>query len=172
MFKNIIPKNILLCIFAVFFVSSTASASIVFNPSVFYYMRDDDGSNSTAEFTQQIINLKLGYLDGSGLFLGVAYDMESRKYNSSSVSDEDRASLGGTIGYMSGGWSFLGTYYFSSELEDLDGSGWAADIGYSFNVSSFGIGPLLSYRHWEYDENGANTEQNNILPSIQFVMTF
>jgi hypothetical protein len=158
-------------------MSTVAKAEIVFNPSAFYYMRDDDGTNSNARFTQQITNLKLGYLDSSGLYLGIAYDMESRQYNSSTVSDEDRKSTGATIGYESGGWSILGTYYFTSELEAYDGNGWTADLGYVFNMGSIGIGPLLSYRHWEYDKkNGASVnpkvQQVNFLPSIQFQFVF
>ncbi|MES2770179.1 MAG: hypothetical protein V4596_13620 [Bdellovibrionota bacterium] len=169
-------KNIILSFMAVLFLSSTASATIIFNPSIFYYTRDEkQGSTTSTEFNQQIINLKLGYTSGQGLYLGVAYDMESREYGSGAT-DQDRDSLGATIGYVSGGWQLLGTYYFQSELEDYEGTGYVIDIGYIFNVGSIGIGPLLSYRHWEYDEqNGASVtslEHNNVLPSVQFQFTF
>lgn len=167
-------KNIIFSLMAVLFISSNASAAIVFNPSVFYYTREEKPGNT--EFNQQIINLKLGYLDTSGLYLGVAYDMESREYGSGAT-DQDRDSLGATVGYISGGWQILGSYYFKSELEDYEGTGYAVDLGYVFNVGSIGIGPLLSYRHWEYDEqNGATVnpkvEHNNVLPSIQFYFVF
>lgn len=170
-------KKIVFSLLATLFVASSASAMVVFNPSVFYYTRDEkQGSSTNTKFEQQIINLKLGYADTSGLYLGIAYDMESRVYGSG-VSDQDRKSLGGTIGYVTGGWQFLGTYYFKSELEDYKGTGYAVDVGYIFNIGSVGIGPLLSYRHWEYDEqNGVSLtnklEHNNILPSIQFQFSF
>lgn len=169
-------KNLLLSIFSLMLITSEASANIIFNPSIFYYTREETSGGTPTEFNQQIINLKLGWTQGSGLYLGVAYDMESREFGSGAT-DQDRDSLGGTIGYMSDGWKLFGTYYFSSELEDYEGTGYAIDLGYIFNLGSIGIGPMLSYRHWEYDEqNGvalANTlEHNNVLPSIQFQFTF
>lgn len=161
-------KNFLLSLMTVFFVSSTVQAAVVFNPSVFYYTREDNDS----EFNQQIINLKLGYISDQGLYLGVAYDMESREYGDG-ASDTDRDSLGGTIGYVSGGWQFLGTYYFDSDYEEESGSGYAVDVGYIFGLGgSLGIGPLLSYRHFTYDDDGSDTEHKNLLPSIQFQFTF
>lgn len=160
-------KNFILSMLAVLFVSSTVHATIVLNPSVFYYTREDND----AEFNQQIINLKLGHLAASGLYLGVAYDMESREYGDG-ASDTDRDSLGGTLGYISGGWQFLGTYYFQSDYEEEEGTGYVIDVGYIFNLSSVGIGPMLSYRHFTYDENGSDTEHKNLLPSIQFQFTF
>lgn len=167
-------KNIIFALMAFVFVLSNASAAVVFNPSVFYYTREEKPANT--EFNQQIINLKLGYISAQGLYLGAAYDMESREFGSGAT-DQDRDSLGATIGYVSGGWQILGTYYFQSELEDYEGTGYAIELGYVFNVGSVGIGPLLSYRHWEYDEqNGASVnpavEHNNILPSIQFQFVF
>jgi hypothetical protein len=160
-------KQFLLSLMAVLFVSSTVSAAVVFNPSVFYYTREDNDS----EFNQQIINLKLGYVSPEGLYLGVAYDMESRDYGS--ASDTDRDSLGGTIGYVSGGWQLLGTYYFQSDYEEEEGTGYAVDVGYIFGLGgSMGIGPLLSYRHFTYDENSSDTEHKNFLPAVQFQFTF
>lgn len=170
-------KGIILGVLVTLFVTSTASATIIFNPSVFYYTRDEkQGSTTNTKFEQQIFNFKLGYEDTSGLYLGIAYDMESRVYGSG-VSDQDRKSLGGTLGYMSNGWQIMGTYYFKSDLEDYEGNGYVIDLGYVFNMGSLGIGPLLSYRHWEYDkQNGASVnpklEHNNVLPSIQFAFTF
>jgi hypothetical protein len=177
MFRKEMFAKIVFSLLITLFVAFNASAAIVFNPSVFYYTRDEkQGSATNTEFKQQIINLKLGYEYPSGLYLGLAYDMESRVYGSG-VSDQDRKSLGGTIGYVSGGWKFLGSYYFQSELEDYNGTGYAVDVGYILNLGSIGIGPLLSYRHWEYDEQNdtplaSNLEHNNLLPSIQFQFSF
>jgi hypothetical protein len=168
-------RNIFLGLIAVLILSSTASASIVFNPSFFYYTRQEKSSSIT-EFDQQIINLKLGYWDTSGLYLGVAYDMESRKYGGS-PSDEDRTSTGGTLGYISGGWSFFGTYYFSSDFEKYSGKGWSFDMGYIYNVGSFGIGPMITYRKFEYDtQSGAAVnpvlQHSNFLPCLQLQAVF
>lgn len=158
-------KNFLFSLMTVLFISSTVNAAAVFNPSIFYYTREDGNS----EYNQQIINLKLGYVSPEGLYLGVAYDMESRD---SGGSDTDRKSLGGTIGYTSGGWQLLGTYYFQSDYEEEEGSGYSVDLGYTFNVGSIGIGPLLTYRHFTYDEDGTDIEHKNLLPMIQFLFTF
>lgn len=159
------------------FIGTSAMASMVtFNPSVFYYTREESQGSSTTKFNQTIINLKLGYVADSGLYLGIAYDMESRAYGSGAT-DQDRKSTGATIGYVTSGWQFLGSYYFTSELEDYKGTGYAVDVGYTFNLGSIGIGPMLSYRHWEYDKQNnvslANKlEHNNVLPSIQFQFSF
>jgi len=59
-----------------------------------------------------------------------------------------------------------------SEYEDEDGSGYSVDLGYVFNVGSIAIGPLLSYRHFTYDENGADIEHKNFLPMLQFQVVF
>lgn len=169
-------KHSILALVAVLFVSSNAMAGFVLNPSLFYFQeKERDGVNVGKE-TIQIINLKVGYVSPQGLYLGAAYDMESRKYGSG-ASDQDRDSYGATIGYVTGGWQFLGTYYINSEFEQLEGWGYAIDVGYSFNLGSIGIGPLLSYRHWEYDESNGSSLANkikntNILPSIQFYFTF
>lgn len=169
-------KNIILGLVAFLSLTTSASAAVVFNPSFFYYQREEKTGASSNEFNQTIINLKLGYLGAGGLYLGIAYDMESREYGSTAA-DEDRDSLGATLGYMSGGWSILGTYYFQSEFEDYDGTGYSVDLGYIFNLGSIGIGPLLSYRHFEYDEQNGTAvnpvlEHNNFLPMVQFLATF
>lgn len=167
-------KNIVIAATLMFGVH--AQAGFVFNPSVFYFHQAEKQGASESESTIQLINLKFGYAAPSGLYLGAAYDMESRKYGSSAA-DEDRNSLGATIGYVSGGWQFLGTYFLSSEFEQMDGTGYSIEIGYVFQVGSVGIGPLLSYRQWEYDENNGvamanKQEQTNIWPSIQFQYAF
>jgi hypothetical protein len=173
-------RNIILSTFAFLFVTSTASAAIVFNPSIFFYTREETQGTTLSEFNQQIINLKLGYMDESGLYLGGAYDIENRSFGSS-TSDQDRTSVGATLGYMNSGWSLLGTYYFQSELKiqsnTYKGNGWTADFGYVYSFGSVGIGPLLSYRHFVYDKVNGSTqspsrENNNFLPSIQFQFVF
>lgn len=168
-------KNILIAL--VLFVGINANAAgFVFNPSAFYYSQNEEQGGTESEYSMQVLNFKLGHVSATGLYLGAVYDMESRKYGSS-ASDTDRDSLGATIGYVTGGWQFLGTYFLKSELEQMEGTGYAIEIGYVFNVGSVGIGPLLSYRHWEYDENDgvamtSNFEQSNLYPSVQFQFTF
>lgn len=164
-------KKYLLSLMMVMFVSSTVHANIVFNPSVFYYTREDRNGSGVTEFNQQIFNLKLGYVSPQGLYLGAAYDMESREHGSGAA-DTDRDSLGATIGYISNGWQILGTYYFQSDYEEEEGTGYSVDLGYVFNLGSIGIGPLLSYRHFTYDEDGSDLEHKNLLPAIQFQFTF
>ncbi len=165
-------KNILIT--AALFFGVNAHAGMIFNPSVFYFHNAEEQGTSKAESTTQVLNFKLGYGAASGLYLGATYDMENRDYGSS---DSDRKSLGASIGYLTGGWQFLGTYFVTSDLEKMEGSGYAVEIGYVFKVGSIGIGPLLSYRHWEYDKNDGVSmaekfTQTNIYPSVQFQFTF
>lgn len=164
MFKSLIVAILI-------FVTTSANAAVVFIPSFFYYSRTQEQGGSESEYTQQIINLKLG--SANGLYWGFAYDMESIDSGSN---DQDRSSYGGSIGYMTGGWSFIGTYYLSSELEDYEGSGYAIDVGHIFGLGSINIGPLLSYRNFTYDElNGVAIQELNqtyLLPMIQFQATF
>lgn len=166
-------SKIFITAFVTLFITSTASASIVLNPSVFYYTREESQGGSTTEFNQQIINVKLGYMDG-GLYFGFAYDMESRDSGGTS---RDRKSTGGTIGYMNNNWNLMGTYYFSSEYDDYDGTGYAVDLGYIISLSRLSFGPLLTYRHFSYDKQGGarldpELEHNNLLPAIQFMFVF
>lgn len=153
-------------------------AGIIFNPSLFYFV-DKEEHGTTTESTYQIINFKLGYLTTDGLYLGFNYDMDDRDMNSTSY---HRKSYGATVGYIStSGWQILGTYFLKSKYDaggtNYDGKGFSVDLGYVFNVGSFGLGPLLSYRSWTYDkQNGIaatpELKQSNIVPSIQLFFSF
>lgn len=110
---------------------------------------ETSGGTSKSEFT--LIDLKLGYLGGSGLYLGGLYS--TRSGNNSSESGN---ALGASVGYVGArGFFIKGHYIASSELGDWkEGTGMQVDFGYLSNVtSSFVVGVELTHRAIEYSKH-------------------
>jgi hypothetical protein len=161
----------------------TGTGGVVFNPSFFYYMdKNNSGSSTDTTTTTDIINLKLGYMTTDGIYFGAVYDIDNKSVKRTTTTDYDRKSIGASLGYISGGFQFIATYYFQSNYDisgetTKKGTGYTFDLGYIMPIGTVGVGPLLSYRTWTYtkDDDGTldpNYKQTNIIPSIQLFLTF
>lgn len=152
----------------------TASADVIFTPSWFYMKYETEQGAVKGKSELSIYNLKLGTTLSSGLYLGAVYDMEE-------INDDERTSLGLGVGYIKNGWNLHLTYFVKSEFESAstkyEGTGINLELGHVFSVGSWGVGPTLSYRTFDYDEvNGASLspklKHNRILPYLTFQFMF
>jgi hypothetical protein len=139
-----------------------------------------------------------GYLFDFNLFVGGTYNTYSLSTKRAAVQDGDngedestsRSEFGPTVGYFTGGWKFLLTYFLSGSRNvkttntNTDGStagekvignakmsGFQLSVGYSFPLGPhFEIGPSLVYRNVSYktqnrEDGGAVTYTDSELYS-------
>lgn len=111
------------------------------------------GASSSSEADSIIYDLKLGYLTGSGLYLGGLYTMRNSKSGSTTTEGKN---LGASVGYFGANGFFIkGHYILSAEYGDLkEGTGLQADLGYINNITgNFLVGVELTYRSVEYKKD-------------------
>jgi hypothetical protein len=170
-----------LVLIGVFLGVVTAEAEIVFSPSVSYFKTKDESNGATAgESEVKAYDFKLGYLDGSGLFLGGMYSMIS-------YDDNDGKAFGPTLGYSHySGFYALFTYFLVAEQDIsatqtlVEGMGPQIDVGWVFPITRmFMIGPQISYRSISYDKiDNSGTEstldysRSQIMPYISLWFRF
>lgn len=126
-------------------------SGVMLTANAFMYNATVDNGTTKTDSKSSIYDLKLGYLSGSGLYLGGIYSLR----HSESPSQDGRA-LGGSVGYFGASGFFVkGHYIASAEWEDYkEGTGIQADFGYITNVTgSFVVGVELTYREIEYKKN-------------------
>jgi hypothetical protein len=120
----------------------------------------------------------LGYIFGGSYVVGLTYNMYSLTTNRASVvggssglnETTKQSEMGPTVGYISGGWRYLLTYFISGtkslQTKDLDDSnlpssdrtyknsklsGFQLSVGYTFAFgANFEIGPSLVYKSLTY----------------------
>lgn len=143
------------------YVGGMSGVLLSFNGFLYNQTRDPDPGSSSDD-NLYIYDVKLGYLDGNGLYLGGIYT--SRNHNGSAISSEDGNALGASIGYVGeSGFYIMGHYYLSAKLGDhKDGTGYQGDFGYMTDVSgAFYVGVELTYRNLTYKKNDADPSQNS-----------
>lgn len=158
----------------------TAQAEIVFSPSFSYFKEEVESSGVTSETEMSTYDFKLGYLGGSGLFLGGMYQMRSS-------GDLDGSAAGPTLGFSHYSGFYALFTYFVMATQDLDatteltdGMGPQIDVGWVFPITRvFMLGPQITYRSIGYDkvESGgisadADVTQSTILPYITLWFRF
>lgn len=153
-------------------VFAEGGEGVVFSPTIMYRSESREPGD---ESTEIFYNLKLGYKMASGLYLGGVYDVETDDAGVAS-NDGDRTSYGATIGYIAdGGFNAMFSYLLNSKNElggtNYEGSGYIVDIGYSFSLGSWGVGPVLQYRKFSYDKP-TTLEETLVIPMIQFMFLF
>lgn len=139
---------------------SIAQAQIVIAPA-FTYRDTQVEDNVTVESDALVVDVKAGYLHGSGLYLGANYSLEKSN-------DDDGFSVGPTVGYAHySGFYALFTYYVLAEYETAagneytEGMGPQVDLGWVFPLTSvMSLGPQISYKSISYDK------QNDISDEI------
>ncbi|NUN05668.1 MAG: hypothetical protein HUU57_07895 [Bdellovibrio sp.] len=133
-----------------------SSSGVMATANVFMYNSAADVTpGGTSDSKSSIYDIKIGYLGGSGLYLGGIYTMRS---SSDGVTTTDGKALGASVGYVGAtGFFIKGHYLLSAEAGDYkEGTGIQADFGYFTNVTgSFIVGVELTYRSIEYKKNDA-----------------
>lgn len=133
--------------------SSSSGVLFTVNGTIEKVEAETGTTTSKSDFT--LIDFKLGYLGGSGLYLGGMYTMRDGGDSSSSGT-----ALGASLGYVgSKGFFIKGHYILSAEYGDwAKGTGIQVDAGYLSNVtSSVVLGVEISHRSVEYTDNPAST---------------
>ncbi|WII70884.1 hypothetical protein QJS83_10470 [Bdellovibrio sp. 22V] len=123
------------------------------------------GSGSESESKVSTYDLKLGYLGGSGLYLGGIYSISKTEGSGAST---DGKALGGSIGYVgASGFYVQGHYLAQAEYGDWkEGTGFQGDFGYITNVTgAFIVGVELSYRAIEYKKDETDASVSSIKTS-------
>lgn len=114
------------------------------------------GGSASSKSKISLYDLKLGYLTGSGLYLGGLYTSKNSQAGSNSV---DGKSMGASVGYVGASGFFIkGHYILSSEWGDYkEGTGFQADLGYINNVTgNFLVGVEATYRTIDYKKDDTN----------------
>lgn len=125
-----------------------------------------------------IIDIKLGRLSDSGLYLGGIYS--TRSHSGTNLTSDNGTALGASVGYMGdSGFYLMGHYYLSAEVAKYkNGSGYQTDFGYLAAVSgAFQVGVELTYRNIEYKKNddfpGLNSMAvKELMPMLTAAFTF
>ena len=163
-----------------------SSGSWFINPALFY-STDVQERNSKSESKSMLLDVKLGFNVGDGVFVGLAYGIDSSDVGTSGfatatdnyVNKTERTSWGPSVGYF---WdSFYGffTYYYSSTWKSgfasstttnnssYDGYGMQADIGFRFPVWGLIAGPQLSYKIFTYSKLSQNGGESTLTPPLK-----
>lgn len=134
-------------------VAATANGVLVSANAFMYNSTTDTTPGTQSKSNNSIYDLKLGYLTGSGLYMGGLYSL--RKVETDSDTQEG-SGLGASVGYIGASGFFIkGHYLLSATNGDLEeGTGVQADVGYIATVGGpFIVGVELTYRSIEYKKH-------------------
>lgn len=161
------------------FAQARGSASgVMLTANAYMYNTNIDmtpGGSSKSE--SSIYDIKLGYLGGSGLYLGGLYSIRKDVSDSSSL---DGKAMGASLGYVGASGFFIkGHYLLSTEYGDFkEGTGIQGDFGYITNVTgAFIVGVELTYRSVEYKKNDTipgfeKLKRNELFPMLTVGFVF
>lgn len=116
------------------------------------------GATTTSDTKGAVYDVKLGYLEGDGWYLGGMYTSRSHDAGGSSTAGSATA---GSIGYVGSMGFYAMAHYIFSATEGTNykqGSGYQGDLGYLTAINgSFIVGVEVTYRTITYkkDENNA-----------------
>lgn len=139
-----------------------SGSGVLLTLNAFYYSNKAEveagGATVSSESKNSIYDLKLGYLGGSGLYLGGLYT--SRSSDSGSGTTTSGTATGASVGYVgSSGFYVMGHYLLSATEGNnyKEGSGIQADLGYMTAVSgNVIVGVELTYRSITYKKDDTN----------------
>lgn len=133
--------------------AATASGVMVTANAFMYNTTVEVTPGTKSEAKSSIYDIKLGYLSGSGLYLGGIYTVRNSEEGTDNT---DGNAMGASIGYVgSSGFYVKGHYLASAELGDnKEGTGIQGDFGYLTNITgALVVGVELTYRSIEYKKN-------------------
>ncbi len=160
-------------------ISTSAFATTLFGVSVMKYQTETEGTTLTSNKSDVMYyDAKLGFAS-EGLYLGGIYSARG-------MEDNNRTSYGVSVGYHSGGFFIDGNYFIASSIDRgtttlQQGSGFGADLGYNWMMSSsFYMGLELSYKSFTYKEvtiasvdiEQENKEKSEMYPMINVGFAF
>lgn len=129
----------------------------------FMYQSEKRGiSGATYDLTRNLLDFGAGKVWANGFNLGFLYGTETNNYVAGA---EQRSGIGPTLGWMkskSQGFYIYGTYFPNLTLTGgYKGKGTQIDIGYKFALEKVSIGPQLSQKSFEYDEQNGTSLSNS-----------
>jgi hypothetical protein len=168
-------------------LAAESGAGVTLFPSFFYSSSTDELTTKT-ETNNLFLNLRLGYTMSSGLYLGGIYEMENSESKTTSTAKSEQSAYGASVGYVSN-FYVIGSYFLSAEIKGsggitsyTTGTGFGADLGYTFMMGKWGFGPELSYKSITYEKtkaaNGRETTlskkytSSDIIPYFAFKFVF
>lgn len=155
-----------------------SASGVMLTANAFMYNTNVDVTPGTsAKSENSIYDIKLGYLGGSGLYLGGIYSIRKETTDSSSL---DGKAMGASVGYVGASGFFIkGHYLLSAEYGDFkEGTGIQGDFGYITNVTgAFIVGVELTYRSIEYKKNDTipgleKLKRNELFPLLTVGFVF
>ncbi|WP_415062456.1 hypothetical protein [Bdellovibrio sp.] len=176
--KNILALAALLITSAMAsFAQARGSASgVMLTANAFMYNTTIETASGKADSKSSIYDVKLGYLMGSGLYLGGIYSIR----NQSGASSSDGKATGASLGYVGSSGFFLKGHYILTAENDIykEGTGFQGDFGYLTNVTgAFIVGVELTYRTIEYKKSDADPsftklKQDELFPMLTVGFVF
>lgn len=163
-------------------IGKDGEPGFILGVSTYYYSLTSNSGSSSTKSTNSIYDIKGGYANSKGLYLGGIYT--SRNDDIAGTSSTSGSELGASAGYFGrSGFHFVGHYIFSATLGSSvggyeEGSGLQAEFGYLTDASStFFIGVDLSYRSLTYRKQAGislvnNYTQTELFPQLSFAFTF
>ena len=130
------------------------------------------------------LNVKAGYIMGSGLYLGGIYDSRADETTTGTTTTKSqRTSYGATIGYHNSGWFIDGSYFLSSTYKPssgsdyTSGSGFGIDLGHNWDLTAnIYLGLQLAYKSITYTKHGTVSETNKykseLMPMVNVGVMF
>jgi len=164
-------------VFGTSFAQARSSSGVMVTANAFMYnVTTQDTPGTKVDSKMSIYDFKVGYLTGSGLYLGGLYTMRNQENGTS----EDGKALGASLGYVGAeGFFIKGHYILSAEREEYkEGTGVQADFGYLTSVTStFMVGVELTYRSIEYKKNDGipsldSRKQEELFPMLTVGFVF
>ncbi|RYZ76473.1 MAG: hypothetical protein EOP06_31280, partial [Proteobacteria bacterium] len=127
-------------------------SGVLFDVNLYYGSTKTDMKQTTpaetkTESTTALYDIKLGYLAGTGIYLGGIYT--SRSNSVLNASGESGTAYGGSLGYFgSSGFFVMGHYIASATLGHYtEGKGMQVDFGYKAGVGGdWLVGGEITYR--------------------------
>jgi hypothetical protein len=160
-----------------------SAGGITLFPSI--SLRQETGVSS-GDGTSYPLNVRLGYVTASSLYLGLMYSNVA----GSGPSATSETSYGNSLGYFYGYASFIATYYFTSVAQETSstagrfsrsgGTGYQFDFSLMFPATArFSIGPILIFKSFTYgvreDANGISNQSQSetfLFPAIGILVQF
>lgn len=151
-----------------------SASGVMVLANAFIYNSTDEDNGTKVESKNSVYDIKLGYLTGSGLYLGGLYTIRNSESGGSS---SDGKALGGSVGYVgANGFFVMGHYIASAELGDdlKEGTGIQGDLGYITNVTgAFVVGVELTYRSIEYKKaDDSKYKKDELMPLLTVGFVF
>ncbi len=159
---------------------STASAYFVISPNISYQSTKVDQSQpapGNSESTETLLDLRLGYVLPTGLYLGGMYAHSSTNDGTNSLSG---FLAGPTIGYysMTGfyamlSYHILGEREINSTQKFTGGKGPQIDVGWTFPLTAyFSLGPQITWRSVEFDKLEGNAASVDADPKVDTIRPY